>query len=53
MHSQLFLCPMPDHNVMSTVKFLGHFARNRLLKMTVKAITDGQRLTTDPDLRKE
>ena len=45
---------MSDHNVVSApVKLLGHFSRNRRCNTAVKPTSDRQRLTTDPDLRKE
>ena len=48
------LHPMFDHNVVSApVKLLGHFSRNRRCHTAVKPTIDRQRLTTDPDLRKE
>ena len=53
-HRQPSLHPMSDHNVVSApVKLLDNFSRNRRCNTAVKSTIDRQRLTIDPDLRKE
>ena len=46
--------PISDHNVVSApVKLLGHFARNRRLRVSAKPPVDRRRLATNPQLRQE
>ena len=46
--------PISDHNIVSApVKLLGHFARNRRLRVSAKSPVDRRRLVTDPQLRQE
>ena len=43
--------PIPDHNIVSApVKLLGHFARNRRLRVSAKPPVDRRRLVNDPQL---
>ena len=53
-HSQPSFLPISDHNVVSApVKLLGHFARNRRLRVSAKPPVDRRRLMTDPQLQQE
>ena len=53
-HPQPSFLPILDHNVVSApVKLLGHFARNRRLRVSAKPPVDRRRLVTDPQLRQE
>ena len=53
-HPQLSFLPISDHNIVSApVKLLGHFARNRRLRVSAKPPVDRRRLVTDPQLRQE
>ena len=54
MHPQPSFLPISDHNIVSApVKLLGHFTRNRRLKVSAKPPVDRRRLVTDPQLRQE
>ena len=54
MHPQSSFLPISDHNIVSApVKLLGHFARNRRLRVSAKPPADRRRLVTDPQLRQE
>ena len=53
-HPLPFFLPISDHNIVSApVKLLGHFARNRRLRVSAKPPVDRRRLVTDPQLRQE
>ena len=53
-HPQPSSLPISDHNIVSApVKLLGHFARNRRLRVSAKPPVDRRRLVTDPQLRQE
>ena len=53
-HPQPSFLPISDHNIVSApVKLLGHFARNRRLRVSAKPPVDRRRLVTDPQLRQE
>ena len=53
-HLQPSFLPISDHNIVSApVKLLGHFARNRRLRVSAKPPVDRRRLVTDPQLRQE
>ena len=53
-HPQPSFLPISDHNIVSApVKLLGHFARNRRLRVSAKSPVDRRRLVTDPQLRQE
>ena len=53
-HPQPSFLPISDHNTVSApVKLLGHFARNRRLRVSAKPPVDLRRLVTDPQLRQE
>ena len=46
--------PISVHNILSApVKFLGHFSRNRRLRVSAKPPVDRRRLVTDPQLLQE
>ena len=46
--------PISDHNIVyASVKLLGHFARNRRLRVSAKPPVNRRRLVTDPQLRQE
>ena len=50
-HPQPSFLPISDHNIVSApVKLLGHFARNRRLRVSAKPPVDVRRLVTDPQL---
>ena len=50
-HPQSSFLPISDHNIVSApVKLLGHFARNRRLRVSAKPPVDRRRLVTDPQL---
>ena len=50
-HPQPSFLPISDHNIVSApVKLLGHFARNRRLRVSAKPPVDHRRLVTDPQL---
>ena len=54
MHPQPSFFPISDHNIVSApVKLLGHFSRNRRLRVSAKPPVDRRRLVTDPRLRQE
>ena len=53
-HPQPSFPPISDHNIVSApVKLLGHFARNRRLRVSAKPPVNRRRLVTDPQLRQE
>ena len=53
-HPQPSFPPISDHNIVSApVKLLGHFARNRRLRVSAKPPVDRRRLVTDSQLRQE
>ena len=53
-HPQPSFLPISDDNIVSApVKLLGHFARNRRLRVSAKPPVDRRRLVTDPQLRQE
>ena len=53
-HLQPSFIPISDLNIVSApVKVLGHFARNRRLRVSAKPPVDRRRLVTDPQLRQE
>ena len=54
-HPQPSFLPTSDHNniVSAPVKLLGHFARNRRLRVSAEPPVDRRRLVTDPQLRQE
>ena len=53
-HPQPSSLPISDHNIVSApVKLLGHFARNRRLRVAAEPPVDRRRLVTDPQLRQE
>ena len=53
-HLQPSFLPISDHNIVSEpVKLLGHFARNRRLRISAKPPVDRRRLVTDPQLRQQ
>ena len=53
-HPQPSFLPISDHNIVSApVKLLGHFARNRRLRVSAKPPVDRRRLVTDPQLQQE
>ena len=53
-HPQPSFLPISDHNIASApVKLLGHFTRNRRLRVSAKPPVDRRRLVTDPHLRQE
>ena len=53
-HPQPSFLPSSDHTILSApVKLLGHFARNRRLRVPAKPPVDRRRLVTDPQLRQE
>ena len=53
-HPQPSFLPFSDHNIVfAPVKLLGHFARNRRLRVSAKPPVDRRRLVTDPQLRQE
>ena len=53
-HPQPSFLPISDHNILSApVKLLGHFARNRRLRVSAKPPVDRRRLVTDPQLRQQ
>ena len=53
-HPQPSFLPISDHNIVSArVKLIGHFARNRRLRVSAKPPVDRRRLVTDPQLRQE
>ena len=53
-HPQPSFLPISDHNIVSALlKLLGHFARNRRLRVSAKPPVDRRRLVTDPQLRQE
>ena len=53
-HPQPSFLPISDHNIVSApVKLLGHFARNRRLRVSAKPPADRRHLVTDPQLRQE
>ena len=53
-HPQPSFLYISDHNIVSApVKLLGHFARNRRLRVSAKLPVDRRRLVTDPQLRQE
>ena len=53
-HPQPSFLPISDHNIVSApVKLLGHFARNRRLRVSAKPPVDRRRLVTDLQLRQE
>ena len=53
-HPQPSFLPISDHHIVSEpVKLLGHFARNRRLRVSAKPPVDRRRLVTDPQLRQE
>ena len=53
-HPQPSFLPISDHNIVSApVKRLGHFARNRWLRVPAKPPVDRRRLVTAPQLRQE
>ena len=53
-HSQPSFLFISDHiTVSAPVKLLGHFARNRRLRVSAKPPVDRRRLVTDPQLRQE
>ena len=53
-HPQPSFLPIPDHNIVSApVKLLGHFPRNRRLRVSAKPPVDRRRQRTDPQLRQE
>ncbi|CAM9632175.1 unnamed protein product, partial [Ascophyllum nodosum] len=45
--------PSPRLGTLSTAAVLGHFARNRRLRVSAKPPVDRRRLVTDPQLRQE
>ena len=48
-HPQPSFLPISDRNIVSApVKLLGHFARNRRLRISAKPLVDRRRLVTDP-----
>ena len=48
-HPQPSFLPISDHNIVSApVQLLGHFARNRRLRVSAKPPADRRRLVTDP-----
>ena len=50
-HPQPSFLPISDRNIVSApVKLLGHFARNRRLRVSAKPPVDRRRLVTDPQL---
>ena len=50
-HPQPSFIPISDHDIVSApVKLLGHFARNRRLRVSAKPPVDLRRLVTDPQL---
>ena len=51
-HPQPSFLPISDHNIVSApVKLLGHFARNRRLRVAAEPLVDRRRLATDPQFR--
>ena len=53
-HPQPSFLPISDHNIVSAPgKLLGHFPRNRRLRVSAKPPVDRRRLVTDPQLRHE
>ena len=53
-HPQPSFLPISNHNIVSApVKLLGHFARNRRLRVSAKPPVDRRRLVTVPQLRQE
>ena len=53
-HPQLSFLPISDHNIVSApVKLLGHFSRNRRLRVSAKPPVDRRRMVTDPQLLQE
>ena len=53
-HPQPSFLPISDHNVVSApVKLLGHFDRNRWLRVSAKPPVDRRRLVIDPQLRQK
>ena len=53
-HSQPSFLPISDHNIVSApVKLLGHFGRNRRVRISAKPPVDRRRLVTGPQLRQE
>ena len=53
-HPQPSSLPISDHNIVSApVKLLGHFARNRRLRVAAEPLVDRRRLVTDPQFRQE
>ena len=53
-HPQLSFLPISDHNIVSApAKLLGHFARNRRLRVSAKPPVDRRRLVTDPQLQQQ
>ena len=53
-HPQPSFLPISDHDIVSApIKPLGHFARNRRLRVSAKPPVDRRRLVADPQLRRE
>ena len=53
-HPQSPFRPISGHNIESAhVKLLGHFARNRRMRVSAKPLVDRRRLVTDPQLRQK
>ena len=53
-HPQPSFLPISDHNIVSApVKLLGHFPRNRRLRVSTKSPVDRRRLVTNLQLRQE
>ena len=53
-HPQPHFLPISYHNIVSIpVKLLGHFSRNRRLRVSAKPPVDRRRLVTDPQFRQE